>query len=151
MCDLGLFGEGKVPHLSESMIWCKNMPKCLSDHAFIIVTMYVVNRIIRTWPPVVIIFTYYFILYQYIRNVWWFMTHMHPSKQCPARLSTNIVLAAGYATHVWNYIRSSCWKIHDPYKFEEAFNLVSKGVSCERISRILYILSGTLRAWKKRI
>ena len=28
--------------------------------------------------------------------------------------------------------------MHDPYKFEEAFNLVSKGVSCERISRILY-------------
>ena len=25
------------------------------------------------------------------------------------------------------------------YKFEEAFNLVSKGVACERISRILYI------------
>ena len=27
---------------------------------------------------------------------------------------------------------SSCRKIHDPYKFEEAFNLVSRGVSCER-------------------
>ena len=40
---------------------------------------------------------------------------------------------------------SSCRKIHDPYMFEEAFNLVSKGVSCEGISIILYILSVTLR------
>ena len=127
------------------------MRKCLSDHAFIIVKMYVVNRIIRTWPPVVVMFTCCLILCRCVRNVWWFMVYKHPSKQCPACLSTNIVLAAGYATHVWNYIRSSCWKIHDPYKFEEAFNLLSKGVSCERISRILYILSGTLRTWKKRI
>ena len=58
----------------------------------------------------------YLLLYfmRCVRNVWWFMTHKHPSKQCPACLSTNIVLAAGYATHVWNYIMSSCWKIHDP-------------------------------------
>ena len=131
------------------MIWCKNMPKCLSDHAFIIVKMYVVNRIIRTWPPVVVMFTCCFILCRYVRNVWWCVTHKHPSKQCPACLSTNIILTAGYATLVWNYISSSCWKIHDPYKFEEAFILVSKGVSCEKISRLLYILSGTLRTWKK--
>ena len=48
-------------------------------------------------------------------NVWWCVTHGHPSKQCPAYLSTNIVLTAGYATHVWNYIMSSRRKIHDPY------------------------------------
>ena len=29
---------------------------------------------------------------------------------------------------------SSCRKIHNSYKFEEAFNLVSKSVSCEQIS-----------------
>ena len=53
--------------------------------------------------------------------------------------NAHIVQTAGYGTHVWNYIMSSCRKMHDPYKFEEAFNLLSKGVSCERISRILYI------------
>ena len=100
--------------------------------------MYVVNRIIWTWPPVVVMFTCCFILWC-LRDVWWCVTHKQPSKQCTACLSTNIVLVAGYATHVWNYIMSSCRKVHDPYKFEEAFNLVSKGVSCERISRILYI------------
>ena len=31
----------------------KNIAKCLSHHAFIIVKMYVVNRIIWTYPPVV--------------------------------------------------------------------------------------------------
>ena len=84
-----------------------NMPKCLSHHAFIIVKMYVVNRIIWTWPPVVVCRCWC--------NVWWCVTHRHPSKQCPACLSTNIVLTAGYATHVWNYIMSSCRTIHDPY------------------------------------
>ena len=115
------------------------MPKYLFHHAFIIVKMYVVNRIIWTWPPVVVMFTCCFILCRCLRNMWWFVTHRHPSKQCPVCLSTNIVLTAGYATHVWNYIMSSCRKIHNPYKFEEAFHLVSKGVSCERISRIIYI------------
>ena len=114
------------------------MPKCLSHHAFIIVKMYVVNRIIWTWPPVVVMFTCGFILCWCLRNMWWCVTHRHPSKQCPACLPASVVLTAGYATHVCNYIMSSCRKIHDPYKFEEAFNLVSKGVSCERISRIIY-------------
>ena len=117
----------------------KNMPKYLSHHAFIIVKMYVVNRIIWTWPPVVVMFTCCFILCPCLRNMWWFVTHRHPSKQCPVCLSTNRLLTAGYATHVWNYIMSSCRKIHNPYKFEEAFNLVSKGVSCEWISRIIYM------------
>ena len=76
---------------------------------------YVVNCIIWTWPPVVVMFTCCFILYRCWCNVWWCVTHRHPSKQCPAYLSTNIVLTAGYATHVWNYIMSSCKKIHDPY------------------------------------
>ena len=93
----------------------KNMPKYLSHHAFIIVKMYVVNRIIWIWPPVVVMFTCCFILCRWWCNVWWWVTHMHPSKQCPACLSTNIVLTAGYATHVWNYIMSSCRKIHNPY------------------------------------
>ena len=86
----------------------KNMSKCLSHHAFIIVNNvhYVVNGIIWTWPPVVVMFTCCFILYRWGCNVWWCVTHRHPSKQCPACLSTNIVLPAGYATHVWNYIMS---------------------------------------------
>ena len=44
----------------------------------------------------------------------------------------------------------SCRKTYDPYKFEEAFNLMSKGVSCARISRIFELLSGTFRAWKEK-
>ena len=99
---------------------------------------YVAHGIIWTWPPVVVMFTCCFILYRCWCNVWWCVTHRHPSKQCPAYLSTNIVLTAGYATHVWNYIE--LYKNTRPiYKFEEAFNLVSKGFACERISRILYI------------
>ena len=94
----------------------KNMPKYLSHHAFIIVKIYVVNHILWTWPPVVVMFTCCFILCRCLRNVWWFVTHKHPSKQCSAWLSTKIVLTAGYATHVWNYIMSSCRKIHNPYK-----------------------------------
>ena len=127
------------------------MPKYLSRHAFIIVKMYVVTRIIWTWPPVVVMFTCCFILCRCLHNMWWFVTDKHPSKLFPVCLSTNIVVTAGYATHVWNYTMSSCRKIHNPYKFEEAFNHVWKGVSCERISRNLYILSGTLRTWKNRI
>ena len=91
------------------------MPKCRSHHAFIIVKMYVVNCIIWTWPPGVVMFTCCFILCRCWCNVWWCVTHRHPSKQCPACLSTNILLTAGYATHVWYYIMSSCRKIHDPY------------------------------------
>ena len=139
-----------TPSFTIHMI-TKYIPKCLSHHAFIVVKMYVVHRIIWTWPPVVVMFTCCFILSRCLRNVWWSVTHRHPSKQCHTCLSTHIVLAAGYATHVWNYIMSSCRKIHDPYKFEEAFDLVSKGVSCEWISRIPYILSVTLRTWNKRI
>ena len=35
-----------------------NMPKCLSHHGFTIVKLYVVNRIIWTWPPVVVMLTF---------------------------------------------------------------------------------------------
>ena len=51
-----------------------------------------------------------------------------------------------------NYIMSNCRKVHHPYyNFEKAFNRVSNGVSCERISRIQYELFGVLRIWMKTI
>ena len=127
--------------LSESMIWYQKYAEmyfwpcvynrknvCCQSHFW-------------TWPPVVVMLTLCFLSRCLLRNVWWCVTHKHPYKQWPSCLSTDIVLTAGYATHVWNYSMSSCRNIHNPYKFEEAYNLVSKGVSCERISRILYILS----------
>ena len=46
--------------------------------------------------------------------------------------------------------------MHDPHTFEEAFILTSyqkvfKIVFCPQTSRILDILSGTLRVWKKKV
>ena len=78
------------------------------------------------------------------------VTYRHASEQCPACLSTN-TLTAWHAINVRNYImsRSNCRKTHDSYKVEEAFNLMSKGISCAKISRMLDIPHGTLRSWKK--
>ena len=114
---------------------------------------YVANGIIWTWPPVVVMFTCCFILYRCWCNVWWCVTHRHPSKQCPAYLSTNIVLTAGYATHVWNCIMSSCRKIHDPYiSLKKHLTLYQKVLHAnESAGSYIYILSVTLRTWKKRI
>ena len=115
------------------------MPKCLSHHAFIRVKMYVVNHIIWTWSIVDVMFTCCFISCQCLRNVWWCVTHKHPSKPCSACLSRNIVLIACYATHVWKYIMLSCGKMHDPYKFEEAFSYEKVFHANESAESYIYI------------
>ena len=114
------------------------MPKCHSHCTFIIVKVYIVNRIMWTLPPVVVMFTCCFILCRCLRNVWWCVTYTH---------LLNNALHAYQQIYHWQLvmppmfeITSCCKKMHHPYKFKEVFNLLLKGVSCVRISRIRDIL-----------